>query len=166
MKAYLGNRIGLAVTGTVLTGAGLYGFLRGCGRIPGLPSGERILHPGLPGRLAEHSGAGWLVALTLVVLALLAIRWLLHAVGWRRWGRRTKAGTATLVGALEEIEGLSRARVRFVRDERVRIRVSCAPTADVGKLVTRLNKGAVGKVRGTLGDPELGAVVRLHVRRR
>lgn len=29
MKAYLGNRIGLAVTGAVLAGAGLYGFLRG-----------------------------------------------------------------------------------------------------------------------------------------
>jgi hypothetical protein len=166
MKAYMGNRIGLAVTGTVLAGAGLYGFLRGWGKIPSLPSGERILHPGFPGRMAEHPWAGWLVALTLVVLALLAIRWLLHAVGWRRWGRRTGAGTAMLGAALKEIEGRTRVRARFVRNERVRIGVSCALTADVGKLVARLNKDAVGKVRGELGDPELGVVVRLHVRRR
>ncbi|MFC7644534.1 hypothetical protein ACFQX6_30395 [Streptosporangium lutulentum] len=166
MRAYLGNRIGLAVTGTVLTTAGFYGFLRGWGGIAGLPGEERILSQGSPGRLAGHPWAGWLVALTLVVLALLAIRWLLHAVGWRRWGRRAGAGVTTLGGALKEIEGLGRVRVRLVRDERVRIGVSCAPTADVGKLVARLNKDAVGKVRRTLGHPELGAVVRLHVRRR
>jgi hypothetical protein len=166
MKTYMGNRIGLAATGTALTGAGSYGFLRGWGEIPSLPGGERILRPGFPGRLAGHPWAGWVVALTLVVLALLAIRWLLHAVGWRRWGRRTGAGIAMLGASLKEIEGLTRVRARLVGNERVRIGVSCTSTADVGKLVTRLNKDAVGKVRRELGDPELEVVVRLHVRRR
>ncbi|OUC76581.1 hypothetical protein, partial [Streptosporangium minutum] len=78
MKAYLGNRIGLAVTGAVLTGAGLYAFLRGHGKLP-QPRGDRILNRGIPGYLAEHPLVGWLAALLLMALTLVAIRWLLGA---------------------------------------------------------------------------------------
>nr|BFE87263.1 hypothetical protein GCM10020093_098640 [Planobispora longispora] len=89
MKPYLGNRIGLAVTGTVLAGAGLYGFLRGQEQVSGRPGAEPILDPGLPARLAEDPWAGWLVALVLVVLTLVAVWWLL-----RSWAGDGGAGAA------------------------------------------------------------------------
>lgn len=166
MRPYLGNRIGLAVTGTVLVCAGLYAFLRGRGDIPGHSPGARLVRKGFPGWLAAHPWLGWLVALLLVALALLAVRWLLHALGWGRWGRRSGTGTAMLGVALKEVEGLTRVRVRYIRHERLRIGVGCAPATDVGKLVARLNRDAVGKVRRALGEVELGVMVRLHVRRR
>lgn len=166
MRPYLGNRIGLAVTGTVLVCAGLYAFLRGRGDLPGQAPGARLVPRGFHGWPAAHPLPGWLVAVLLVALTLLSVRWLLHALGWGRWGRRTGTGTAMLGVALKEVEGLTRVRVRYVRHERLRIGVGCAPATDVGKLVSRLNKDAVGKVRRALGEVELGVTVRLHVRRR
>ena len=166
MRAYLGNRIGLAVSGAVLTGAGLYAWLRSQGKIGSQAAGDRILSRELPGHLSGHPWLGWSAALLQVVLALLAIRWLVRALGWGRWGSRSGSGTAMLGVALKEVEGLSRIHVRTVRGDRLRIAVSCEPTADVGKLVTRLNKDVVTKVRKTVGDEDLGASVRLHVRRR
>nr|BFE87264.1 hypothetical protein GCM10020093_098650 [Planobispora longispora] len=87
-------------------------------------------------------------------------------LGWGRWGRRSGTGTAMLAVALKEVEGLSGIRVRSVEGDRVRIAVSCGPAADVGGLVARVNEDAVHKVRRALGDETLGALVRLHVRRR
>lgn len=164
MKAYLDNRIGLAVFGTVLAGAGLYAFLRGQGRFHSQPRGDRIAGRGLPAYLAGHAWLGWLLALLLALLALLAIRWLVRTLGWGRLGGRTGAGAAMLGVAVKEVEGLGRVSVRHVKGDRLRIAITCGPAADVGKLVARLNKDAVGKVRRTVGDEDLGAAVRLHVR--
>lgn len=165
MRPYRGNRVGLAVVGLALAAAGLYGFLRGEGRLP-WPRGERLLPRGLPAHAAEHPWAGWVAALLLTALALLSIRWLIRAVGLGRWGSRSGSATAMLGVALKEIEGLSRIRVRWVKCDRLRISVTCGPSSDLAKLVARLNRDAVGKVRRTVGDDDLGAVVRLHVGRR
>ncbi|WP_449066437.1 hypothetical protein [Planomonospora algeriensis] len=117
MRPYLGNRIGLTVTGLVLAGAGAYGVLRGLGEIPGQAAGAPVLDPGLPARLAEDPGAGWLAALVLVVLGLVSVRWLLRSLGWGRRGRRSETGIAMLGVALKEVEGLSRVRVRTVEGD-------------------------------------------------
>lgn len=62
MRPYVGNRIGLAVTGAVLVCAGLYAFLRGRGDLPGQPPGARLVRGGSP--------AGWP-----------------HIRGWGGWSR-------------------------------------------------------------------------------
>ncbi|MFD0890319.1 hypothetical protein ACFQ08_37745 [Streptosporangium algeriense] len=166
MRVYLDNRIGLALTGAVLTGAGSYACLRGRGGLSSQPRDDRIMGRGLPAYLEQHAWLGWLAALLLVVLALLSIRWLLRALGWGRVGRSSATGTAMLGVAVKEIEGLVRVRVRHSKGDRLRVAITCGPATDVGRLVARLNKDAVAKVRRTIGEEDLGAWVRLHVRSR
>lgn len=70
---------------------------------------------------------GWLAALLLMALTLVAIRWLMGALGWGRWGSRTGSGTAMLGVALKEVEDLRRIQVRSVGGTRLRIGVTCGP---------------------------------------
>ncbi|MEU7001381.1 hypothetical protein [Nonomuraea sp. NPDC046570] len=165
MRQYTGNRVGLAVVGAILLGAGAYTFLRGTGTLPAQPKGARILRPGLAAYLAQHPWACWAAALVLVLLAMLALRWLLMAAGWGRIGSRDGTGTALLCVGLKDVEGVGRTRVRVVGKQRLRLAVTCPPAADVGAVAGRLDREVVGRIRREVGDDEMGALVRLHVRR-
>jgi len=166
MKQYAGNRIGLAVVGTVLLGAGAYAWLRGQDRLPGMPPRARILPERTAQAVAEQPWALWVVALVTMTLALVTLRWLLLSLGWGRIGVRSGTGTAMLCVGLKDVEGLARAGVRVIGDAaRLRIALTCPSTEDVGAVVAKLDREIVSRIRREVRDDDLGAVVRVHVRR-
>jgi hypothetical protein len=166
MRQYTGNRVGLAVVGGLLLAAGAYAWLRGHDKLPGLPSRAKVLPEHAAQAVAEQPWALWLVALVLLVLALVTLRWLLLGLGWGRYGARSGTGTAMLCVGLKDVDGLTRAGVRVVGDAaRLRIGLTCPSTADVGSVVAKLDREIVGRIRREVRDDDLGAVVRIHVRR-
>ncbi|MDA0636909.1 hypothetical protein OUY22_26175 [Nonomuraea sp. MCN248] len=169
MRQYGGNRLGLAVVGAVLLVVGGYAWLRGQGQLAGLSPRARVLPERTVDAVAGNPWTLWAMALLLVVLALVTLRWLLLGLGWGRFGARSGTGTAMLCVGLKDVEGLSRAGVRVVGDPngagRLRISFSCPAEADVGAVVGKLDREIVGRIRREVGDDDLGAVVRVHVRR-
>ncbi|MFI6500963.1 hypothetical protein [Nonomuraea typhae] len=166
MRQYTGNRIGLAVVGAFLLVAGIYAYLRGQDRLPGLAPRAKVLPDAGTEAVAANPWLSWGIALTLLALALVSLRWLLMCLGWGRRGARTGMGTAMLCVGLKDVEGLSRAGVRIVGEaDRLRVSLACPATADVGAVVGKLDREIVGRIRREVVGEDLGAVVRLHVRR-
>ncbi|MEV0163751.1 hypothetical protein ACGFJC_30420 [Nonomuraea fuscirosea] len=164
MRRYTGNRVGLAVVGATLLGLGIYAWLRGEDRFLGLPPGARVLPAPAYRTLAEEPWPLWFLALGLMLLALVSLRWLLLCLGWGRRGTPNGTGTAMLFVGLKGVEGLGRAGVR-VADDGLRIALTCPAAADVGAVVGKLDGDIVGRIRREVRDDETPAVVRLHVRR-
>lgn len=166
MRQYAGNRVGLAVVGTLLLGAGAYAWLRGQDRLEGLPPRAKVLPERTAHAVAEQPWALWAVALVMVVLAFVTLRWLLLSLGWGRRGARSGTGTAMLCVGLKDVDGLARAVVRVVGEAtRLRINLTCPATADVGAVATKLDREIVSRIRREVRDDDLGAIVRIHVRR-
>ncbi|MEV4223622.1 hypothetical protein [Nonomuraea sp. NPDC049725] len=166
MRQYAGNRIGLAVVGAVLLVAGGYAWLRGHDKLAGLPPKARVLPERTARALAEQPWALWVVALVLLVLVLVTLRWLLLSLGWGRYGSRSGTGTAMLCVGLKDVDGLARAGVRVVGEgARLRIGLTCPAATDVGAVVAKLDREIVSRIRREVRDDDLGAVVRIHVRR-
>ncbi|MFE3453157.1 hypothetical protein ACFXJ8_29965 [Nonomuraea sp. NPDC059194] len=164
MRPYSGNRIGLGVVGALLLGAGAYAYLRGAGLL-GRGRNARVLGDDVTGYVAAHPWILWGIALALVLAAMLATRWLFKALGWGRLGHRSGTGTALLCVGLKDVDGIGRTSVRVVDQDRLRMAVTCPATADVGAVVTKLDREIVGRVRRDVGDNDMGAIVRVHVRR-
>ncbi|MEU7894729.1 hypothetical protein AB0B45_17940 [Nonomuraea sp. NPDC049152] len=164
MRQYSGNRIGLGVVGAVLLGVGGYAYLRGAGAL-GKGRNARVLEADLTGYVAAHPWIAWGLALVLVLIAMLTTRWLFMALGWGRLGSRSGTGTALLCVGLKDVDGISRTSVRVVGEDRLRLAVTCPSVADVGAVVTKLNRELVSRVRRDIGDDDMGAIVRVHVRR-
>ncbi|NUP80912.1 MAG: hypothetical protein HOV96_25530 [Nonomuraea sp.] len=164
MRQYAGNRVGLAVVGLTLLGVGVYAWLRGQGRFFDLPRNARILPAEFARTLADDPWALWTLAFALLLLAMLALRWLLLSLGWGRRGAPTGTGTAMLCVGLKGVDGLARAGVRAA-DNGLRIALTCPSDADVGAVVSKLDQDIVGRIRREVRDDETPAVVRVHVRR-
>jgi hypothetical protein len=164
MRQYAGNRIGLAIVGATLLGLGAYAWLRGQDRLFGLPPHTKVLPAQVHKTLAEEPWPLWMLALALLLLALVALRWLLLALGWGRRGAHSGTGTAMLFVGLKGVEGLGRAGVRVAADG-LRVSVTCPSAADVGAVVSKLDQDIVGRIRREVRDDETPSVVRLHVRR-
>ncbi|WP_030510900.1 hypothetical protein [Microbispora rosea] len=158
MRPRWGNRVGLLLVGLALV-AGGFGLLAIVRRRPGAVLIDASVADGKPWALPLLAGAA-------MVLALVATRWLLMALGWGRVGSRTGAGIAMLGVALKGIDGIGRISVRLVRDGRVRVSVSLRRSADLRQVIRRLDESAVSRVRRAVGSDDALAVVRLHVRRR
>ncbi len=166
MRQYAGNRIGLAVVGGLLLALAGYGWLRAEDKLPGLSPRAKVLPDRTAAAVADQPWALWLVALVLLVLALITLRWLLLCLGWGRRGSRTGTGTAMLCIGLKDVQGLSRVSARVVGDAaRLRITLNCPASADVGSVVAKLDREVVGRIRREVRDDEVGTVVRVHVRR-
>ncbi|MFI7616898.1 hypothetical protein ACIBP6_37295 [Nonomuraea terrae] len=164
MRQYAGNRIGLAIVGATLLGLGAYAWLRGQDRLFDLPPNAKVLPAQFHRTLAEEPWPLWMLALALLLLALVALRWLLLALGWGRRGAHNGTGTAMLFVGLKGVEGLGRAGVRVAADG-LRVSVTCPSAADVGSVVSKLDQDIVGRIRREVRDDETPSVVRLHVRR-
>ncbi|MFC5831926.1 hypothetical protein [Nonomuraea insulae] len=164
MRQYAGNRVGLAIVGAALLGLGVYAWLRGHDRLLGLSPNGRVLPAQTYRTLAEEPWPLWFLALGLLLLALVSLRWLLLCLGWGRRGTPNGTGTAMLFVGLKGVDGLSRTGVR-VGEDGLRIGLTCPAAADVGAVVSKLDQDIVGRVRREIRDAESPAVVLLHVRR-
>ncbi|MFC4114732.1 hypothetical protein [Nonomuraea zeae] len=164
IRQYAGNRVGLAVVGGTLAALGTYVYLRGQDRFFDLPPNSRVLPAQAYRVLAEEPWPLWMLALGLLLLALVALRWLLLCLGWGRRGAHNGTGTAMLCVGLKNVEGLGRAAVR-VGEDGLRIGLTCPSAADVGAVVGKLDQDIVGKIRREVRDDEAATLVRLHVRR-
>ncbi|MBX6387292.1 MAG: hypothetical protein IRZ07_30670 [Microbispora sp.] len=158
MRPRMGNRVGLCLVGLALI-AGGFGLLTAARRRPGTVLLDASVVDGKPWALPLLGGAAML-------LALVATRWLVLALGWGRVGSRTGAGIAMLGVALKGIDGIGRISVRLVRDGRLRVSVSLQRSADLRQVIRRLDESAISRVRRAVGRDDALAVVRLHVRRR
>ena len=159
MRSPLGDRIGIGVAGAVLLWAGGYGLWA----LRARPDLKVFDLEYLAGNPWARSIGGALVAL----LAMVATRWLVLSLGWRRRGSRDGTGTAMLGVALQSVDGVDRLQVRVVGGRRTEITVRCRPGAPLGELARLLDRQAVSRVRGVLGPHSaLPVLVRLHVRRR
>jgi hypothetical protein len=155
----MGNRLGIGVVGFALLGVGVYALR--CGRDR---PWDRVLSFG-----GHHLDSLWLrsaAAAVAMLLAVVATRWLVVALGWGRRGSRVGAGVAMLGVALQAAESVTRMRVRVAGERRMRIAITFAAGADPVDVVGRLDREAVPRVRGVVGHPDLPTLVRLHVRRR
>lgn len=158
MRSHLGNRIGLGMVGLALLGGGIFALDAGRKR----PEERAVT-------LSCCADSVWLRsagAVFAILLAVVATRWLLVALGWGRLGARTGSGVATLGVALKGAESIAKMQVRVVRARRMRIAITFMPDADPGEVITRLDHEAVSRVRGVVGPPDLPTMVRMHVRRR
>ncbi|MEV3977238.1 hypothetical protein [Nonomuraea sp. NPDC049758] len=164
MRQYTGNRVGLALVGLALLGVGGYGWLRGRGLLFDLPRNAKVLPAEFARTLAADPWTLWLLAFAMLILAMLAVRWLLLSLGWGRRGSASGTGTAMLCVGLKGVDGLGRAGVR-VADNGLRVALTCPSDADVGAVVTKLDQDIVGRIRREVRDDETPAVVRVHVRR-
>ncbi|MGW0808824.1 hypothetical protein [Nonomuraea sp. NPDC002799] len=164
MRQYAGNRVGLAVVGATLMCLGAYAWLRGHDRFLGLPPNAKILPAQTTRALAAEPWPLWALSLGLLLLALVALRWLLLCLGWGRRGARNGTGTAMLFVGLKGVEGLGGAAVR-VGEDGLRVTLTCPSAADVGAVVSKLDQDIVGRIRREVRDDDAGTVVRLHVRR-
>ncbi|WP_169981969.1 MULTISPECIES: hypothetical protein [unclassified Microbispora] len=158
MRPRLGNRVGLCLVGLALVAGGA-GLLAAARRRPGAALADASVADGRPWVLPLLAGAAML-------LALVATRWLVMALGWGRVGSRTGSGIAMLGVALKGIDGIGRISVRLVRDGRLRVSVSLQRSADLRQVIRRLDESAISRVRRAVGRDDALAVVRLHVRRR
>ncbi|MEV7806315.1 hypothetical protein AB0O28_25545 [Microbispora sp. NPDC088329] len=154
----MGNRVGLCLVGLALVAGGA-GLLAAARRRPGAALIDGSVVEGRPWALPLLAGAAML-------LALVATRWLVLALGWGRVGSRTGAGIAMLGVALKGVDGIGRISVRLVRDGRLRVSVSLQRSADPRQVIRRLDESAISRVRRAVGRDDALAVVRLHVRRR
>ncbi|GAA4059277.1 hypothetical protein [Nonomuraea soli] len=162
MRQYSGNRIGLTVVGFVLLLSGGFVWLRGTHLAPK----TKVVPPRLADSVADQPWMLWLVALLLVFLTLVCLRWLLLSLGWGRVGQRTETGAAMLTVGLKDLDGVSATSVRVVGDgERLRVGITCRASADLGAVVGKLDRELVGKIRREVCDNELGTLVRVHVRK-
>ncbi|MEU6722535.1 hypothetical protein ABZ917_02345 [Nonomuraea wenchangensis] len=164
LRPYRGNRIGLAVVGGTLAGAGAYAWLRGHGRFLGLPPNAKVLPAQAARALTDAAWPLWALALVLLLLALAALRWLLLCLGWGRRGAHNGTGTAMLYVGLKSVDGLSKAKVRLGPDG-LRLTLTCPAAADVGAVAGKLDQDVIGRIRRELSDDETPAMARLHVRR-
>jgi hypothetical protein len=154
----MGNRIGIGVAGLALLGGGMYVLHAGRER-PGQPAVT----------LSCCADSLWLRsagAVLAMLLALVATRWLLVALGWGRRGRRVGSGVAMLGVALQGSDSIAKMQVRMVREHRMRIGITFAPDADPGDVIAQLDRQAVSRVRGAVGRGDVPTLVRLHIRRR
>lgn len=174
------NRILLTLLGLVLLVAGTGTLVAGSGVLGRDVAEQRVLHPDT-GSFIERN-AGWLwpaVALVAVLLALLALRWLLlqlrsdrieevDLTRTRRSGEThvdTAALTSALVDAVQDCPGVDGATVRLVRArgrEQLLMHVRLADRADIAATRTQLAEGPIEQLLQVMGEQAPAVVVELE----
>lgn len=162
------NRLVLTVLGAALLALAVVGLVASAGGF-----GRRVADAPLYGRVPrgwfETNGwALWLVALFGVLVALLALRWLLAQVHSERVTRldlerdlaegRTLLGggalTSAVVADVETLPGVRRAGASLLGTSRpwLRLTVDLDERADIAEVRRRLETGSVPRLRRVLGE--------------
>ncbi len=167
------DRSVLTLLGLMLTAIGVLALLVGFGVF-----GSRLRHkPILDNYLSAFVGRNgpWLwpvIAVVVVLLALLALRWLIAqltptATGDLQLERPSRDGYTELAGSaltsavtseIQSYRGVAGARVRLVgdtTDPELRLRVQLDSTADVAALRRRIETDAINHARQALDQPQL-----------
>lgn len=164
------NRALLTLLGLLLLTAGAAGLLFGLGAFGEQRAQAGVLSDDVERFVVEQAPWFWpLVAVVLVALALLALRWLLLQVRTDRVGdldlteRRNEgethvdAGAVTdaLVAATEATPGVDSASARLVSvrgDDRLVLAVRLADRADLAAVRRQLAEGPLADLRSCLGE--------------
>ncbi len=174
-----GNRAVLTLMGLVLTAGATAGLLLGAGVLGAARSGAPIVPERVRAFAASQPWLWWAVAAAGLLLALLALRWLLAQLSVDRVGRieltrNARDGMTTLhSGALtdavqQEVEGIrgvesaSAAVVRPGAEHRLVLTVDLADYADVEHVRSRLEGETVAHVRQAVDDPGLPVDIELR----
>ena len=168
-RANVVNRVVLTVLGLLLIAAGGLGLALSAGAF----GAWRATYPVLPQQVStfpdESPWFWWAVAGVLLLIAVLALLWLLAQLKTDRTSRLDRTTNArdgyttvhasALTRAVEDealgITGVTRASatLREHRGQRVFLRVGLADSADVGEVRARLEDEVVAHLREAVGDP-------------
>jgi hypothetical protein len=164
------NRVLLTVVGLLLLAAGATGLLLGSGLLGERFERRRVLSSDVVTFVEDNAEWFWpAVAVVLLLLALLALRWLLQQVRTDRVSQvdltddrnrgetviATGALTDALVDAVEQSPGVDDASARFVRvhgREQLLLHVRLADRTDLGAARQALADGPLADLRRVLGD--------------
>lgn len=183
-----GNRLGLALTGIVLLAGGGYLITRSLG-VFGPGQAQDLIYPDSTASWV-HDQRPWIwIVLTLVavLLAVLAIRWLLMQLRSDRLGRVALDTSATsdrgsgradlpagvltsAVGAeIDSYPGVSKVRAALAGkpdQPELRLKVTIDPDADLARVRRRITTQALAHARTALDTDHLPTQLRLTVGRR
>lgn len=174
------NRVVLALLGLLLLGGGVVGLVASFGAFgdpppPVLPESARRFED-------EQPWFWWAVAAVCLVIALLALRWLLAQLRTDRLGRldltrddrdgRTVVQADALTDAVQteaqSLRGVLDASARLVEDRgrTLTLAVELADYADVAEVRRTLEDRLVASVRQAVDDPDLPVDIELRPGRR
>lgn len=178
-----GNRLGLAIVGAVLTLVGLAALLRGLGLVSDVlgPPSAPVTDERTRDFVTDQAWFWPAVAALLIVIALLALRWLMvqtrtDTVRTVRVDPDTRRGRTRLparavTGALEEdlttSPYLRRAQASLGGDPahpRLALSTTMAATAEPGPALQRVRE-AVDRSRQALDEPRMPASIQLRAAR-
>lgn len=164
------NRVLLTLIALVLIAAGTTGLLFGLGALGQDRASDLVLSGKVEQFVVEQALWFWpLVAVVLVLLALLALRWLLQQLRTDRVGDLdltehrnrgetrvdTAAVTDALVEATQRCAGVDSASARVVQvrgDDRLVLSVRLADRADLAEVRRQLATGPLTDLRHVLGE--------------
>jgi len=175
------NRVLLVLLGLLCLAGGVVVLLLSY-RVFGTSTARQpLLRPATRGFADRNSGWFWLaVAIGTLIVALLALRWLLAQLSVGRVGAlevdpghplgQTSVSTGGLSEAVrqevEAYQGVDHACAHFYgasRRPRLRLDVALLPTADLGVVRTRLESEALARVVQATGRKDLTSLVRLQI---
>jgi hypothetical protein len=171
------NRVVLAVLGLAVLGAGGVGLAAGAGAFPG-HADPAVFPPTVRDFARTTNWFWWAVAGFCLVVALLALRWLLDQLRTERAGRldlttddrdgvTTVHGGALTDAVAAEAEGLrgvtrASAGLRDRRGKELRLTVDLAEFADIAVVRDGLEGGVVPHARQVVDDPALPVTIELR----
>lgn len=184
-----GNRIGLGIVGLIALAAGGYLLARSLGAFGAGPAQEPVYTDPVATWIHQHSWIWIALAVVAVLIALLAVRWLLVQLRTERLGRvdiapaRATAGPELPAGSsilpasalttaigreIEDYPGIRsvRAFLTGAPDQpALHLKVVIDADADVARVRQRIVGGAIANARIALDDPQLPAQLQLAVAR-
>ena len=177
-RANVVNRIALTVLGLLLLAAGGFGLALSAGAF----GAGRATYPVLPQEVSTFPDGRpwfwWAVAGVLLLIAVLALLWLLTQLKTDRTTRLDRTTNArdgyttlhasALTNAVEDetlsitgVTGAS-ANVREHRGQHVFLRVDLADSANIAAVRTRLEDEVVAHLREGVGDPHFPVTIQLR----
>jgi hypothetical protein len=178
MSARVGaaNRTLLALIGLILLAAGVLGLARAAGAFGRQRASERVLTTAVRSFPDRHAWFWWAVAGAAVIIALLAIKWLMTQLGTDRANRIDRTTNArdgyTVVhaGALAEaveddarsIPGVTSAAAYVSHPLHVNLRVDLADDADIDTVRSTLESSTVRHVREALNQDDVPVRIELR----
>lgn len=185
MHADRANRAGLALLGLILLGLGVAGLLLGAGVFGGAAAHRTLVDNGVVRFVIAQRAWLWpVVAVIAVVIALLALRWLLAVLfttgrlasvlmaGDRAAGRTTLISAAlrdAVSGEIERYRGVRSARTRMEgdpADPRLAVAVHADRDADLAALRRQIETNALAHARHAIDVPDLPIRLDLTTARR